>query len=117
MRWKTFELLLGAASSLVIVLSIAAGWMDGVAALVSEEKRGDEEEGARTWKEERVRLRSNDKWVRKSAVEALARFDTREAWELVVSALGDDRGEVADTAQFLLAEVTDFVDFGAFDTE
>ena len=50
----------------------------------------------------KVELRASDKWVRKSAVEKLARLETRDAWELVVEALGDIKGEVADTAQLVL---------------
>ncbi|MEW6073686.1 MAG: hypothetical protein AB1726_13970 [Planctomycetota bacterium] len=57
--------------------------------------------------EARVALRSADKWVRKSAVEKLAATGTAAAWELVIAALEDDRGEVADTAQLLLAGLGD----------
>ena len=51
----------------------------------------------------RTKLRSSDKWRRAEAVEALARLGTEEAWELVVGALADPKGEVADTAQLALA--------------
>ncbi len=51
----------------------------------------------------KTRLRSGDKWTRQGAVKKLAKLGTSEAWELVIEALDDDRGEVADTAQLLLA--------------
>lgn len=51
----------------------------------------------------RTKLRSSDKWQRAEAVAALARVGSVEAWELVVTALADPKGEVADTAQLLLA--------------
>jgi HEAT repeat protein len=53
------------------------------------------------------KLQSRDKRTRKSAVEKLARLDRPEAWELVIDALADEKGEVSDTAQFLLDGVTD----------
>jgi HEAT repeat protein len=55
----------------------------------------------------RTRLRSADKWRRAEAVEALARLGSKEAWELVVGALADPKGEVADTAQLVLAALGD----------
>ena len=54
-----------------------------------------------------AKARSGDKWERKRAVEGLARLGTREAWELVLAALADERGEVADTAQWVLGELED----------
>jgi HEAT repeat protein len=51
----------------------------------------------------RARLRSADKWTRAEAVEELARAGTEEALELVVAALADPKGEVADAAQVALA--------------
>jgi len=53
------------------------------------------------------RLRQRDKWERKAAIEGLARLGTPPAWELVIEALADERGEVADTAQWVLAELQD----------
>ena len=50
-------------------------------------------------------LRSSNKWERKDAVEALARVDSPDAWGHVLEALEDERGEVADTAQFLLSQL------------
>lgn len=55
----------------------------------------------------RTKLRSADKWRRAEAVEALARAGSDEAWELVVGALADPKGEVADTAQLVLAALGD----------
>jgi hypothetical protein len=60
----------------------------------------------------KVRLRDRDKWVRKGAVEKLARLDRPEAWEEVIEALGDDQGEVADTAQLLLGDLSSKVLLG-----
>jgi len=54
-----------------------------------------------------VELKSSNKWSRKSAVEKLARLGTPDAWEEVVRALDDPKGEVADTAQLVLAGLTD----------
>lgn len=54
----------------------------------------------------KVKLRDSDKWVRKGAVEKLARLDDPGAWEIVTEALDDRAGEVADTAQFLLGHAT-----------
>lgn len=51
----------------------------------------------------RTKLRAADKWRRAEAVEALARNGSDEAWQLVVTALADPKGEVADTAQLVLA--------------
>ena len=48
-------------------------------------------------------LRDSNKFVRKDAVEDLAQRSEPEAWELMVEALGDRAGEVADSAAFLLA--------------
>ncbi len=55
----------------------------------------------------KVKLRSSDKWVRLAAVENLAKHETEEAWELIVEALADPKGEVADTAQLVLAGLED----------
>lgn len=55
------------------------------------------------------RLRSRDKWVRKSAVERLARDGRPQAWEWVVERLGDPAGEVADTAEACLSRVDQVV--------
>jgi len=52
-------------------------------------------------------LRDSNKWKRKTAVEKLARVGTLAAWEEVVRALDDPKGEVADTAQLLLGGVTE----------
>lgn len=49
------------------------------------------------------KLRASDKWTRAEAVEELARVGSDGAWELVLGALGDERGEVADAAQLALA--------------
>lgn len=48
-------------------------------------------------------LRSGDKWNRVRAVEALARRGTEQDWDAVLGALADPKGEVADTAQLVLA--------------
>ncbi len=55
----------------------------------------------------KVQLGARDKWVRKGAVEALAKLDKPEAWELVVRALEDPQGEVSDTAQLELRGLRD----------
>lgn len=70
------------------MLAIPAAW-----------RVGDPLEGARG------RLRATDKWTRAEAVEELARIGSEEAWELVIGALADPKGEVADTAQLVLAAV------------
>jgi HEAT repeat protein len=54
-----------------------------------------------------ARLKNSDKWVRAAAVESLARQGSGEAWALVIEALSDPKGEVADTAQLLLAALED----------
>src|SRR5688572_9036216 len=51
----------------------------------------------------RTKLRANDKWVRAEAVEELARLRTPAAWELVLEAMADPKGEVADTSEVVLA--------------
>ncbi len=55
--------------------------------------------------EVKAKLKSSDKWVRLAAVEELARNAGEEAWELVIGALADPKGEVADTAQLVLASL------------
>jgi len=54
-----------------------------------------------------TKLRSPDKWARAAAVEGLALCRTPRAWKLVLEALADPKGEVADTAQLLFAQVDD----------
>ncbi len=51
----------------------------------------------------RAKLCSRDKWVRQEAVEELARIGGEAAWNLVIEALADPKGEVADTAELVLA--------------
>jgi HEAT repeat protein len=51
----------------------------------------------------RAKLRADDKWVRAEAVKGLARLGSGEAYELVLEALADKKGEVADTAELVLA--------------
>lgn len=51
----------------------------------------------------RAKLGSRDKWVRQEAVEELARLGGESAWALVIEALADPKGEVADTAELVLA--------------
>jgi len=48
-------------------------------------------------------VRAKEPAVRRRAVRDLAARGDREAWTLVLEALGDPKGEVADEAQFLLA--------------
>jgi HEAT repeat protein len=50
----------------------------------------------------KTRLVNSEKWVRQGAVEKLADLGTQDAWELVLGALADPAGEVADTAQWEL---------------
>jgi hypothetical protein len=50
-----------------------------------------------------TRLEEGDPALRRRAVRELAALDRREAWELVVTALADPKGEVADEAQWQLA--------------
>lgn len=52
-------------------------------------------------------LRDQEGSVRRRAVRDLALLDERDAWELVIEALSDPRGEVADEAQFQLAGLGD----------
>jgi len=59
--------------------------------------------GQDDFSELRQRARDGSKWTRQRAVEELAALDRLEAWELVVAALEDQKGEVADTAQLVLA--------------
>jgi len=54
-----------------------------------------------------TKLRSPDKWTRTEAVEELARRRSPAAWALVIQALADPKGEVADTAQLVLAALDD----------
>ena len=56
------------------------------------------------WK---AKLSSPQKRVRRSALGPLVSLDSLVAWELVVKALGDSAGEVADGAQLLLGEMDD----------
>ena len=53
----------------------------------------------------RTKLRDSNKFVRRDAVKALAKRSEPEAWSLLVEALGDATGEVADSAAFFLAEL------------
>lgn len=48
-------------------------------------------------------LEDRDPAVRRRSVKALAELGGREAWLLVIGALADPKGEVADEAQFMLA--------------
>jgi HEAT repeat protein len=50
-----------------------------------------------------VELEDRDAAVRRRGVKGLAELGGREAWLLVIGALADPKGEVADEAQFLLA--------------
>jgi len=52
-----------------------------------------------------AKLRASDKWTRAEAVEELARVGSDAAFELVLGALADARGEVADAAQLALAGI------------
>jgi len=81
-------------------LPLLAG-LAAVGARFPEAGRGDGVE------ELRAALESTDKWERVRAVERLARHGGAEAWELVVGALADPRGEVADTAEWLLGGLAD----------
>jgi HEAT repeat protein len=51
----------------------------------------------------RAQLQAPDKWARAEAVEGLARLGSEPAWRLVIEALADPKGEVADTAELALA--------------
>ncbi len=51
-------------------------------------------------------LSDSDKWKRRNAVAALGKMDEDEAWKLVVSALGDPAGEVADTAEWYTGQLS-----------
>ena len=48
-------------------------------------------------------LKDRDSAVRRRAVRELSELGDRKAWELVIGALSDPKGEVADEAQFQLA--------------
>ncbi len=52
-----------------------------------------------------LRTRSGNKWTRKRALEHLAESGDARGWELIVAALADRKGEVADTAQLVLAGI------------
>jgi HEAT repeat protein len=52
-------------------------------------------------------LRSDRPEARRSAVRALARDGTRDAWLLVMEALGDPASAVGDAAQLALARIAD----------
>lgn len=52
-------------------------------------------------------LRGGDKWERITAVRGLARLGQEKAWGLVLDALADPAGEVADTAQWVLGQSDD----------
>jgi HEAT repeat protein len=54
-----------------------------------------------------AKLSSRNKWERAEAVEDLAALRTGAAWELVLGALADPKGEVADAAQWSLAGIED----------
>ena len=58
--------------------------------------------GDDAFEDERQRLASSNHRTRRAAVEALAKLDEVRAWDLVVDALEDPVGEVADTAQWFL---------------
>ncbi len=73
--------------------------------LLSMRAQGSRREEEATLKPLVAELRSGDKWVRKRAVEALARLGSEAAWEHVVLALADPKGEVADTAEVLLGGI------------
>ncbi len=49
-------------------------------------------------------LADADKWERKKALEGLAKLGGGEAWQLVLGALRDPMGEVADTAEWYLGQ-------------
>lgn len=55
----------------------------------------------------RAKLRSSDKRARAEAVEELAHAGTKEAWALVLGALADPKGEVADVAQLALGTLAE----------
>jgi HEAT repeat protein len=68
-----------------------------------EQGRAQAREVARRRGELEVQLADKDAALRRRAVVELADMGGREAWELVIGALGDPKGEVADEAQFVLA--------------
>jgi HEAT repeat protein len=51
-------------------------------------------------------LGDSDKWERREAVNGLAKFGGEEAFQLLVGALRDPAGEVADTAEWHVGRVT-----------
>ncbi|MFT5292318.1 MAG: HEAT repeat protein [Planctomycetota bacterium] len=59
----------------------------------------------------RTKLRNSNKYVRKDAVDALGKRTEVEAWSLLIDALGDRSGEVADSAAFLLGSMPEGGDF------
>ena len=51
-------------------------------------------------------LGDSDKWERREAVNGLAKLGGEEAFQLLVGALRDPAGEVADTAEWHVGRVT-----------
>jgi HEAT repeat protein len=82
--------------------ALLAGALSLVGATPRVQDGRAEREAARALEAE---LRSGDKWERKRAVEACARLGTKEGWTRVVQSLADEKGEVADTAELLLAGI------------
>lgn len=83
-RWRAFLLMFA------LALAIPA-------AVTGEEHRDD-------WRPWKSKLRSGNKWDRARAVRGLASCGGEEALELVLGALSDHAGEVADQAQLALAQ-------------
>ena len=109
----------GARGVVGIGLAVFGGIALAAAALAGGGEGGDGDAGAPTRRErERAlaaleeQLLDRDAAVRRRAVAGLAelpleRARAREAWGLVVGALADPKGEVADEAQWQLAKVED----------
>ncbi len=82
-------------------------WL-GVGTLAGAEPGGEEGAGLGEGVEELAEaLESKDGAARRRAVRDLAQLGGRAAWELVIGALADPKGEVADEAQFQLARLDD----------
>ena len=91
-----------------LVLAVASLATLSASASASMRLAAGEDELGEVLDELKKDLRSGDKWERARAVEELAELDRLAAWTLVVDALADRAGEVADAAQLAI---------GAFDAE
>jgi len=93
------------AFALLGLLAVQAAPVHAAPAAITQEEALSRRELQEAIGDLKLRLRDQDKWVRKRAVESLAKLGTPGAWSLVIGALADLNGEVSDTAQYLLARI------------